>query len=174
MELCEFWRTLLISQGLSRENASSFIHKVNLFIALSEAKKYSGSAFSWLQSFDKAINLEYLLRSYGLLRPDDLEEYEILQEVLKPDGQLANYSLEDMRERIQQRDRVLIGTLHSSKGQEREAIIIVGAESLNTRDIERQEQNKRLFYVGITRAKDWLFVLHNGRSYLGNQLRDSI
>ncbi len=172
LELCEFWRTLLISQGLSRENASSFKHRVNLFIALSEAKKYRDSAFSWLKSFDEAINLEYLLRKYGLLRPDDLEEYEHLQDVLKPDSQLANYSLEDMRERIQQRDRVFIGTLHSSKGQEREAIIIVGAESLNARDTERQEQNKRLFYVGITRAKDWLFVLHNGKSYLGNQLRD--
>lgn len=172
LELYEFWRILLISQGLSRENASSFAHKVDLFMALSEAKKHSDSAFNWLQNFAKSISLEGLLKSYGLLRPDDLEEYGHLQDALKPDGQLANYSLEDMRERIQQRDRVFVGTLHSSKGQEREAIIIVGAESLNALGTERQEQNKRLFYVGITRAKDWLFVLHNGRSYLGKQLNN--
>ena len=61
-----------------------------------------------------------------------------------------------------QRDRVLLMTLHSAKGLEFPHVYITGMEdgifpssmALNSRDDEAEEEERRLAYVGITRAKD--------------------
>lgn len=51
---------------------------------------------------------------------------------------------------------IYVGTIHSSKGLEYDTVILVGVDSyhfpLNT------EENKNLYYVGITRAKEKLYV----------------
>ncbi len=63
-------------------------------------------------------------------------------------------------------DAVMLMTIHASKGLEFPAICIVGAEdglfpsgrsSLDTRELEEE---RRLMYVAITRAKDHLFISH--------------
>jgi DNA helicase-2/ATP-dependent DNA helicase PcrA len=63
-------------------------------------------------------------------------------------------------------ERVSLMTLHSAKGLEFRAVFIVGLEDNifpNPRAIEEQqsaEEERRLFYVGITRAKERLHVSH--------------
>ena len=51
-------------------------------------------------------------------------------------------------------------TLHSSKGLEFKYVFIVGVNygliPLQTRSFEDEEEERRLFFVGITRAKDYL------------------
>ncbi len=61
-------------------------------------------------------------------------------------------------------DRVSLMTVHNSKGLEFEAVIIVGLEegifphANSLDDPERLEEERRLCYVGITRAKRFLYV----------------
>lgn len=56
-------------------------------------------------------------------------------------------------------DSVKLMTLHASKGLEFSYVFIIGVNygliPLNTRDMEEEEE-QRLFFVGITRAKDYL------------------
>ena len=52
------------------------------------------------------------------------------------------------------KDQVAIMSMHSSKGLEFPAVIIVGADALNCE--EQLEQNVRLLYVGMTRAQRYL------------------
>ena len=87
---------------------------------------------------------------------------------------MHNQSLEALQNFVQQKDRVYIGTLHSSKGKEAKAVIIAGAESLNTKDKIKQMEYRRLFYVGITRAKDRLYVTFERPSYLAAQLANGV
>lgn len=54
-------------------------------------------------------------------------------------------------------------TMHSSKGLEFKAVIIIGAvEGTNphfkAETIKEIEEERRLFYVAATRAKDYLFI----------------
>ncbi len=62
-------------------------------------------------------------------------------------------------------DRVTLMTLHASKGLEFEAVFIAGLEEglfpLANASQERKdlEEERRLFYVGTTRAKTYLFLL---------------
>lgn len=57
-------------------------------------------------------------------------------------------------------DTVKLMTLHASKGLEFSHVFITGVNygliPLQTRDVEEEEEERRLFFVGITRAKDYL------------------
>lgn len=63
-------------------------------------------------------------------------------------------------------------TLHNSKGLEFESVFIVGLEEdlfphLNSKNsFEEIEEERRLFYVGMTRAKKYLFITHSQFRFL--------
>ena len=50
-----------------------------------------------------------------------------------------------------------IGTIHSVKGLEYDNVILVGVD--NRSFPLTNEENKNLYYVGITRAKDFLYIM---------------
>lgn len=69
-------------------------------------------------------------------------------------------------------DRVVLMTLHSAKGLEFENVFIAGAEEglfPSIRSMESSdelEEERRLMYVGITRAKSRLYITHTKRRTL--------
>ncbi|MBI4583120.1 MAG: UvrD-helicase domain-containing protein [Planctomycetes bacterium] len=67
----------------------------------------------------------------------------------------------------EKRDRVTLMTLHSAKGLEFPVVIIAGLEEgtlplirKNTEDRTDREEERRLFYVGVTRAQRQLYLTH--------------
>lgn len=67
---------------------------------------------------------------------------------------------EEPEERREAPDRVKLMTLHASKGLEFDTVFIIGVNQglipLQCRSFEQEEEERRLFFVGITRAKDSL------------------
>ena len=51
---------------------------------------------------------------------------------------------------------IYVGTIHSVKGLEYDSVILAGVDGKTFPLMN--EDNNNLFYVGITRAKDWLKV----------------
>jgi len=77
----------------------------------------------------------------------------------------------------QKSDKVTLMTLHAAKGLEFPVVFIVGMEegifphSRSLSDTEQLEEERRLAYVGITRAKETLYLTYAGRRlYFGENI----
>lgn len=68
-------------------------------------------------------------------------------------------------------DFLILSTMHSAKGLEWDAVFVIHAADGNipsdmaTGSVEEIEEERRLFYVACTRAKDWLYVCFPLRYY---------
>jgi superfamily I DNA/RNA helicase len=74
-------------------------------------------------------------------------------------------------------DRVSLLTLHATKGLEFSAVFIVGCEngivplSWGQADRATIEEERRLFYVGVTRARERLFLSHARKRRVRGKVR---
>jgi DNA helicase-2/ATP-dependent DNA helicase PcrA len=91
--------------------------------------------------------------------------------VTRPDGSLSSFLQEvslltDADEAADSENRVTLMTLHASKGLEFPIVFLTGMEEnlfplqMAAQDPTELEEERRLFYVGATRAKQLLFLSH--------------
>ena len=112
--------------------------------------------------------------------PEELERYQNIRELFNsvdayigrnPEGGLKGFIeevslLTDIDAWNDQENRVTLMTLHSAKGLEFPIVFLTGLEdglfplyrSLDSR--KELEEERRLFYVGLTRAKDRVYLLY--------------
>ncbi len=80
----------------------------------------------------------------------------------------AQLALLSNADRSEPGNQVRLMSLHSAKGLEFRCVFIVGCEQGNlphqaSIDEGGLNEERRLFYVGITRAKDWLYLAHSAQ-----------
>jgi len=118
-----------------------------------------------------ALKAERTLEAEGRL--ENLEEFVgVAQEFdrLNPDGTLADFLQEislyaDVDGLEESEPLVTLMTLHNAKGLEFPVVFITGMEEglfphSRSLDEQRLEEERRLCYVGITRARDTLYLSH--------------
>lgn len=116
------------------------------------------------------------------------EEYAATPEVV-PIGEAASVerpvTLSDFTEELARRaaqqhvptvDGVTLASLHSAKGLEWDAVFLVGlAEgtlpTMYAKTVEQVEEERRLLYVGITRAREWLWLSYAAARSPGGRAR---
>lgn len=105
-------------------------------------------------------------------------EWEREAEVPELQNFLEELSLKSSAEESQVQDeQVRLMTLHNGKGLEFQVVFISGMEEeifphINSRDTEAQiEEERRLCYVGMTRAKDHLYLTAARQRYLWGTAR---
>lgn len=138
------------NDGGDFERLSVFIQKVIEDSGLDKFHKAQDDAdgTSRVQNMEELVNsaADYPLSNKGLL--DFLDAIELDRSLAEQAGESA--------------DAVTLITLHNTKGLEFNRVIITGLEGgIFPRDDkvgEELEEERRLFYVGITRAKDELYI----------------
>ena len=74
-------------------------------------------------------------------------------------------------------DFLILSTIHSAKGQEWDVVYVIHAadgcipSDMSTGNPEQIEEERRLLYVAMTRARDHLYVIHPLRFYVRQQHR---
>jgi DNA helicase-2/ATP-dependent DNA helicase PcrA len=134
------------------------------------------------QAIEKTGYLDYLKldpETY-LDRKDNLDELigkaiEWEEEQKEPtlDAFLEELTLKSsLDEADQSQDRIVLMTVHNGKGLEFPVVFVVGMEEdlfphVNSRgNNTAQEEERRLFYVAMTRAKERLYLTHTKMRYL--------
>ncbi|MBI5441473.1 MAG: ATP-binding domain-containing protein, partial [Deltaproteobacteria bacterium] len=128
----------------SGESATAVVRRLLASLGLSPGEP---AASSWLAAAAAAGTVEALLERVALHRPED-----------------------DWEGRAQ---RVTLLTLHAAKGLEFDAVFVVGCEEglvpFRKEDEDPEcavEEERRLFYVGMTRAREFLYLTRAGRRTL--------
>lgn len=78
--------------------------------------------------------------------------------------------LDSMREESPDTDFLTLSTIHSAKGKEWKAVFILGLSDghfPSAMGLKNMEEERRLFYVAVTRAKDYLFLTAAQEDYRG-------
>ncbi|MCB8919250.1 MAG: ATP-dependent helicase [Ardenticatenaceae bacterium] len=150
-EIQHFWEAINTGQHVSGEYESDL--RVALTTALWKIKGQNLSLNDWLNYLQESLDLNEVLTSYGIEFPDEVDEFNKLVELSAANGRLANLHIDKF---AHMQSAVQLTTIHSSKGMEFEAVIIVGIER-----IRNDEDGNRLFYVGATRAKQQLSLIYS-------------
>jgi len=105
---------------------------------------------------------------------NELEPKEALKEFLNEVSLIEEQQVKAQSKK--NKNRIILMTLHSAKGLEFPYVFIIGMEeglfphSRSYTDPEGMEEERRLAYVGITRAKDNLYLTHaESRRYFGSR-----
>jgi AAA domain/Nuclease-related domain/UvrD-like helicase C-terminal domain len=69
---------------------------------------------------------------------------------------------------------IRVHTIHHAKGLQYRAVIFFWADLLPFAQSDDPEQNRSLFYVGLTRASQFLAIIHSGHSSLVKECTDAI
>ncbi len=179
-----FWE--VIEQGGCGNKVDEFVMMVRSFRTMLETKNAYDVAFH----IGKSTGLVQEL--YNDKSVEGLARYENIQELLNsikeftetPDeeGELKDKSLGSYLQQITlltdvdndkdaNADAIKLMTVHAAKGLEFKCVFVVGMEenlfpaSMALFDREGLEEERRLFYVAVTRAKERLWVTYSGSRY---------
>jgi DNA helicase II / ATP-dependent DNA helicase PcrA len=116
----------------------------------------------------------------NIARLENIKELRsVATEFPKINDFLENVALVEAGPRNQTKNAVTLMTLHAAKGLEFPVVFIVGMEeglfphSRSLMDTNQLEEERRLAYVGITRAKEVLYLTYaSSRLYFGEKLNN--
>jgi DNA helicase-2/ATP-dependent DNA helicase PcrA len=110
---------------------------------------------------------------------DILEFLQQLSLMSSTDGKPSSSSIQDPQSTIPDHDKVTLSSIHQAKGLEWKAVFLIwlvdgqfpNGRILEADDQDMLEEERRLFYVALTRAKDELYLTYpmmNPKSYSGD------
>ncbi|MDZ7361727.1 MAG: UvrD-helicase domain-containing protein [candidate division KSB1 bacterium] len=174
-----------IKTGL-RNKVLEFYEFINRYVCL----KTELSLLEWANALVDATGIIRLLKSENAQeRIDNIRE--LLNSIHEYNQQVPNATIEGYLERVslitdidtwdEKSNAVTLMTLHSAKGLEFPIVFITGLEEglfplirEDTVDADLEEE-RRLFYVGTTRAKEKLFLSHAcWRNRFGNETKSCL
>lgn len=104
------------------------------------------------------------------------EEFPTLSQFLENVALIQDNQMPDSKSQATEREAISLMTIHASKGLEFPVVFLVGMEeglfphSRSMLNPSEMEEERRLCYVGITRAKDKLFLTYTrSRLYFGSR-----
>jgi len=178
-ELIRFYHGVSFSAGMADFEPNLTLRRL-LYEAVLTERSPEMPLGIWLQEMDHALSITAMLNG-AVEYSDDRETLASLVANCQAGKPLATQSLHDFARDGRVKGRIVITTLHSSKGRQFDAVILPGLVEgiLPRRPWNRKTrtndepaapvlaEDRRLFYVGFTRARKLVFLVY-GKSYLND------
>jgi DNA helicase-2/ATP-dependent DNA helicase PcrA len=158
-------------------NFQGIVDKKNAYEVAAELGKYSGMvqelhSDKTVEGLARYENIQELLNSIKEFTETPDEDGEVIERTLGSYLQQITLLTDADNEDEENSDVVKLMTIHASKGLEFPCVFVVGMEenifpsSMSMYDREDLEEERRLFYVAVTRAKEKVWI-----SYANNRYR---
>ena len=164
------FNTLLDVTGRPYFDMFSYRGRVTVFKLLDCARKLHqlhGGGIGWLEAAARAFSEVLVSEEY--LTAVDQDIFAMSVEEMKTDMRnnkvdLANLTIDDLGIYASPDSALKLATLHNAKGREYQAVAMIDLHEgripfYQARTAEDFEEAKRLFYVGVTRAKRYLLYV---------------
>ncbi|MFH1846940.1 MAG: ATP-dependent helicase [Candidatus Omnitrophota bacterium] len=98
-------------------------------------------------------------------------EYEQVNEFLSDITLRENFKGETKVEEVVAEENLVLSTIHQAKGLEWDAVIVIGLcegqfpHPRAYQEVSEMEEERRLFYVAVTRARKYLYLIHPATRY---------
>jgi len=140
--------------------------KSNLVRVLVRNREPKMPLLSWLTEMEADV-LKPAFEAEPTLR-EEVENFRILKDAASPSGQLDGTGIERFGAERGAPHYLNLITLHSSKGREFEVVIVMGLDVGRLPwSPEPNDEDRRLFYVGLTRSKREFHMTYSG--WVANQ-----
>ncbi len=153
-DLLPFWYRFCQLQG-EHDNAKRFETEQKLFDAIWALRNGDMPLPDWLGQIQETVLTSSRLKDYRKLRPDDVEEFEKLIDVVTDSPRLQQQTV---RSFSKQDAQIFLTTFHSSKGLEFDTAIVVNLDGIRE-DQSTPDLDSRIAYVAVSRAKSELYIL---------------
>lgn len=160
--------------------------RLQKFLDWIEEKKYK--EMDSKEVLDKVLKITGYLDKFDKDNEEDLNRLENIKELSSVATEfsdltefLENIALVEQTDMINKEESITLMTLHASKGLEFKVVFMIGMEegmfphSRSLLDNHELEEERRLCYVGMTRAKEKLYFSYaRRRLYFGSFLNNSV
>ncbi len=152
----------ILDELIAKSGEVSLVDLLDLVLERTGFKKYILEGADGEERWENILELRTVAAGYR-----DLEPRESLSAFLEEVALVSD--VDELNEKV---DAVTLITLHQAKGLEFPVVFIVGMEEgvlphfKSMTDPEQMEEERRLCYVGITRAKDKVYLVYTQRRSL--------
>jgi DNA helicase-2/ATP-dependent DNA helicase PcrA len=155
----------MVDELIEKSGELSLVDLLDLVLERTGYKKYTLESADGEERWENIMELRTVAAGYR-----DLEPRESLSAFLEEVALVSD--VDELNEKV---DAVTLITLHQAKGLEFPVVFIVGMEEgvlphfKSLPDAEQMEEERRLCYVGITRAKEKVYLVYTlRRSLMGS------
>jgi DNA helicase-2/ATP-dependent DNA helicase PcrA len=126
----------------------------------------TGPAGAWLAAFNKSV-VESALAADETIDEDELDAFKELLQVTNSSGDLAELDVGMFSGKSGSLDHLVLMNLYTAKGSEFNAVILLGMDNgrlplWRAQTLEEQAEQRRLFFVGVSRARREVHLLYSG------------
>jgi DNA helicase-2/ATP-dependent DNA helicase PcrA len=173
-ELFRFFSDLLLAAGRTEDGAPSLDDRVLFHRFLTHQFREDTPVREYIAEAERILGLQELLAASNEYATD-FERYQVLIELVAAEGGLNAARLIEFSAYGKVRGKLVLTTFHSSKGRQFDVVVIPGcAEGTLPRwTWNRGQRNweppserplaeaRRLFYVGLTRARHKIYLVYS-------------
>jgi superfamily I DNA/RNA helicase len=106
---------------------------------------------------------EILVKDFGMLADINLDPMDVVN--LSQEEKLYIRAIERRGESVYRDPRIKLSTIHAMKGGEDDNVAVYLGSTKNCVEGKHPEDEHRVFYVAVTRAKNNLFLVESNKQY---------